>query len=430
MKTRTLVLAALAAAVLGTATLAARSGDGPPIRPDTEGLVIHEWGTFTSVQGSDGVGLEGLHHEEEALPWFVYDRAAVRECPLRDRGYKGLEVPVTSVMQKMETPVIYVHTATKRRIRLRVDFVDGLLTQWYPVVDRLGPPEGAVKDGPLDLRTVKRSFLEWEFEALPRTGEAPDRIPGVDAGDPWAFAREVDAAWLRTTPREDAGRSGPVEAEHYLFYRGLGTFDLPVTVKALPGGSHELQNATGHPLTAAFVLDMWEKRARMLALGAVTAGDPVVFDLAGEPAGEKAAVVETLRAKVKEALLAGGLFADEAEAMVKTWARQWFASEGTRVIYLVPRAFTDRILPMRISPKPDSLVRVLVGRLEFLAPETEAEVARALRNRTSEDPGVRAAAESRLARLGRFLEPHLRRVAATDPALRDAADEALEESVR
>ena len=28
------------------------------------GLEVHEWGTFTSMQGSDGIVLEGLHHEE------------------------------------------------------------------------------------------------------------------------------------------------------------------------------------------------------------------------------------------------------------------------------------------------------------------------------------------------------------------------------
>jgi hypothetical protein len=35
--------------------------------------VAHEWGTFTSVINKDGQQLQGLHHEEEALPRFVYD---------------------------------------------------------------------------------------------------------------------------------------------------------------------------------------------------------------------------------------------------------------------------------------------------------------------------------------------------------------------
>ena len=51
--------------------------------PTGKGVTVHEWGTFTSMQGADGVGLEGLQHEEERLPDFVYSRTEVRECPLR-----------------------------------------------------------------------------------------------------------------------------------------------------------------------------------------------------------------------------------------------------------------------------------------------------------------------------------------------------------
>ena len=56
--------------------LAVRADDAPPAPPDP--LVVHEWGTFTSVHGVGGVGLEGLQHEEEGLPQFVYSRAKVR----------------------------------------------------------------------------------------------------------------------------------------------------------------------------------------------------------------------------------------------------------------------------------------------------------------------------------------------------------------
>ena len=33
---------------------------------------LHEWGTFTTVAGSDGVLLTGLQREEEELPGFVH----------------------------------------------------------------------------------------------------------------------------------------------------------------------------------------------------------------------------------------------------------------------------------------------------------------------------------------------------------------------
>jgi hypothetical protein len=33
---------------------------------------VHEWGTFTSLLGSNGVSQDGLYHEDEHLPDFVY----------------------------------------------------------------------------------------------------------------------------------------------------------------------------------------------------------------------------------------------------------------------------------------------------------------------------------------------------------------------
>ena len=43
------------------------------------GLVVHEWGTFTSVQGSNGENVAGLEYEEEALPRFVHNREPLIE---------------------------------------------------------------------------------------------------------------------------------------------------------------------------------------------------------------------------------------------------------------------------------------------------------------------------------------------------------------
>ena len=36
-------------------------------------LVIHEWGTFTSLQDEDGYALGGMNGDDEALPPFVHD---------------------------------------------------------------------------------------------------------------------------------------------------------------------------------------------------------------------------------------------------------------------------------------------------------------------------------------------------------------------
>src|SRR5262249_5791234 len=34
-------------------------------------VIVHEWGTFLGMTGSDGTPLDGMYHEEHALPAFV-----------------------------------------------------------------------------------------------------------------------------------------------------------------------------------------------------------------------------------------------------------------------------------------------------------------------------------------------------------------------
>ena len=381
------------------------------------------------MQGADGICLEGVSHEEEPLPDFVYSRTKVRECPLRAYGYKGLEVPVEHATQKMETPVLYFHTKAARRARVRVDFVRGLISQWYPVSDLLGPPETAAGAGPLDVSKIDRSFLQWDVDLIPKGADAGLYLPAVATDDPWAFARNVDAAAVRTVPRQAPERMGPTESERFLFYRGLGAFTLPVLVKHDSKGEKSwFVNDGKEGLPFAFSLRVSEKGGAAFRdlgpVGALHAIDATIDRDAGE---EPAVVASRLKTAVASALVAQGLFADEAKAMVETWSRQWFLSVGTRVIYGVPRATTDEILPLSIDPKPDSLVRVLVGRLEYMTPDAEALVARALAWRLSKEAVFRETAKSLLGGLGRFLEPFVRRILATtsDPDVRKSAQEVL-----
>jgi hypothetical protein len=41
------------------------------------------------------------------------------------------------------------------------------------------------------------------------------------------------------------------------------------------------------------------------------------------------------------------------------------------VLYLPPRAWTDRTLELQVSPQPDQVVRVMVGRAELITPSVE-----------------------------------------------------------
>jgi hypothetical protein len=74
--------------------------------------------------------------------------------------------------------------------------------------------------------------------------------------------------------------------------------------------------------------------------------------------------------------MTAGLTGDEATALITTWRESYFDRPGLRVFWIVPRAFTDEILPIAITPKPTTLARVLVGRTELLTPAFEQQLLR------------------------------------------------------
>lgn len=430
--------ASLAVVGFGVIAFALLGGPRPAAGKEeaADPLVVHEWGTFTSVAGADGIGLEGLAHEEESLPEFVYSRTQVRECPLREKGYKGLEVPAEHVTQKMETPVLYFHTKTARRVRVRVDFVNGLISQWYPVSDLLGPPEGPCDGKRLDVSKVGRSFLQWDVDLVPRSLPAPESIPEVAADDPWGFARKVDAAWVRTAPRQGPERMGPVEAEHFLFYRGLGAFTLPFKAAVAEDGTVTFANGSDHQVAQVVAVEVGEGGTfGRYDIRCTVGADGIVKDLLAKrervPWHEG---VDRLKADLAKILRGQGMNDDEAKAMVATWSRSWFSSEGTRLLYVVPRPLVDALLPLRIEPAPAAVERVLLGRIECIPPKTQREVEAALavlgearQPGIVVDPARLRAAKDRLLRLGRFEEAHVRRVLATttNPLAEKAAKDLL-----
>jgi hypothetical protein len=90
----------------------------------------------------------------------------------------------------------------------------------------------------------------------------------------------------------------------------------------------------------------------------------VAADFSGDNRGK-------LEAEMHQALVSDGLYADEATAMLSTWQRAYFTSTGLRLFYLVPRAWTDAILPLTISGDPE-ITRVMIGRVELISDSQKA----------------------------------------------------------
>lgn len=109
MKTRTLLPVLLF--FTAAATFAAE--------PDN-GFIAHEWGTFTSVQGADGVQMQWNPHVSVELPAFVYERQRVLQ---KNPNVFFAEMFTKNSMvcrQRMETPVIYFYSDRARTVDVSV----------------------------------------------------------------------------------------------------------------------------------------------------------------------------------------------------------------------------------------------------------------------------------------------------------------------
>jgi hypothetical protein len=93
--------------------------------------------------------------------------------------------------------------------------------------------------------------------------------------------------------------------------------------------------------------------------------------------------------------------------MVNTWRDSWFTEDGERVLYLLPRSWTDETLPANLAPKPKDFVRVMVGRAEIIIPKVQQELADTLTKAATGDVAAHNSAAQQLKRLGRFAEPAL-----------------------
>lgn len=336
-----------------------------------ESFVAHEWGTFTSVQGSDGVQLQWSPDISTDLPEFVYSRAVnnggfVDVSLFADRGKQSFQSFV-----RMETPVIYFYSPTEREVDVRVDFPEGRITEWYPQAARIEP--FAVRGSPAPMPLEGPSRIEWRHVKIlaPETAQvsAAALIRGRSnpRADHYYAARETDANLLRVSSPPDK-----VEHERDLFYRGVGFFPAPLSL-SIDAAENELvlTNADSLPLVSLFVLTAKQGKVRYQKVASVAAAA-----YAGVKLDERSFrdAGDSLARDVVQALMEQGLYPKEAAAMVQTWKDHWFAEEGTRVLYLLPQAWADRMLPLKISPRPDSVVRVMVGRAELISPSQEREL--------------------------------------------------------
>lgn len=443
-----MILAAAALAVQGygdsrgdagkPAARDAAGGRAPADQKDP-GFIVHEWGTFTTFSGSDGIHLEyrPLDTNHQDLPSFVVDRLIQSGQPFMAKARIRAKV-------RMETPVTYFYTDRQRKVRVSVDFPEGLLTEFYPPVRKMAPTfdrKAALGDGEM----IGNSTLDWgEVDLIPLSTFRPDVgddqladflqqrtlstiLPQGDRYSHYVYARETDSALVHVNlPAPTKPNTGPRGSfiEKFLFYRGVGKFQLPVHVRFNELQQAVIANDGKRPLRSMILLDIKGDVTRMAVLPALAAESTAVLP---EP---QVVQNQQVGQRVIQALVEEGLYEKEAVAMVRTWQDSWITEQGTRLLYMVPEEDTERLLPLHIEPAPAKSVRVLVGRLEIMDPAQErevtklvddhlqarrrhAEVCQKLRKEKGDEVKLPALPlPDKLVKMDRFAEPALARVIA------------------
>jgi hypothetical protein len=378
-----LALLTTVVAVITGITILALGIPGRRVSQKTPGasshFVVHEWGTFTSIAGKDGVALEWRPlNGPTDLPKFVH---TIQNLAGGLRHANNVYSKLDPSLIRMETPVLYFYSASEMEASVQVDFPKGKITEWYP-----------------QARSVT-STIDWgRVKIIPG---ATMNLPVEYAANHYYAARDTDSAAVQVCTTDGK----PPQQEKFLFYRGIGTFDLPLSVR-LDGESVVLKNSGPDGIAHLIV---FENR-----------GGKIGYTLIDHFTGERTIKrpnpdqkIDSVLADLKLALTSSGLYDKEADAMLKTWRDSWF-EPGVRVFYILPRPSTDAVLPISIDPRPDELVRVLVGRAEVITPEMEKAVQKQVSQLDSSSPQVRETAMREIKRYGRFSEPILKELLETE----------------
>lgn len=344
-------------------------------------LVVHEWGTLTTIHDPAGKPQTGLNKIDasEVLPDFVhrYEPEHTRHDPAKKFAKSPLVPGRPDVTMRLETPVIYFHpppgTKYEAPIDVHVRFRGGIINEFYP-----GGEAAFAVDAPRITEKIAADVLPGlSFDVLNNYVVGSLEWKGVRIHDTVVAPLTDNPAW--TAPREVQAGSVFIpeagEGERYLFYRGVAHLDALLQTKLSSGSvriaAPELLTWLGAP--TATLPNVWLVDIRPDGVAFREHG-PVTLTKAKPGAelgriqrfgnADYAADVKPLRASLKRALIRQGIYADEAEAMLNTWKTSWFEMPGLRVFYIVPREWTDYHLPLELSV-PARVNRAIVGRIDL-----------------------------------------------------------------
>jgi hypothetical protein len=349
-------------AILILAPLAVSAAE---LKVENNPVIAHEWGTFTSVAGEDG----------NPVQWAPLFGAADLPCFVRRFDTTHVSKWQISGLVRMETPVLYFYSQRPLTLSVHVDFPRGLITEWYPQASKV-TPAAPTTVGPI----YQNGSIAWDRVSL-LPGEKPE-FPSTIGSSRYYAARQTDSVPLGIGTQH----------EKLIFYRGVGNFPPPLRPRYGADGTLEIRNAGTEPIPLAILFQNHKGKIGYKVIHSIRDAVTVdprmpIFNLG------------QLSLELKTALVEFGLYPKEASAMLETWRDSWF-EEGTRVLYIMPRQDVDSVLPLTMTPEPERITRVFVGRAEVLSPGTKEILREAV------DRGD----ASSLQKFGRFLDVYAQRL--------------------
>jgi hypothetical protein len=353
------------------------------------GLVVHEWGVFRVHQDADLANADVLA-EWRDLPEFIYGQIPGRVLPV---NWGAAEIRFR--------PLVFFHAAQPTQVRLRIDFPGGMPGVWFPGTSN--PVQiGNGKPPPIG------SSLEWTLgikQAPPNRGARLSAPPTV-ARDHWiARVRQVKSDEVFA-----AYGDGPndVDREKFVFYDGLFPQGKWLRIEVVRG-QVRLTSQVKFPVSDVTVVDRRDpNRPRIGRLARLEAGaenreiECVAADARSFTADNAATLVKQLTA--------AGLYEDEARSLVDLWKKEVFETTGLHVFYRIPQQEYEKCMPMTLTPKAETLVRVGLIYHGHCEPDLAERVLALVKLLDSEEFTVREKAQKELEGMGRAAYVHLVRL--------------------
>ncbi|MDA7916160.1 hypothetical protein N9B94_02895, partial [Verrucomicrobia bacterium] len=214
-----------------------------------ETFEVHEWGTFTSLQHSDGQQQMWLSTPTEDLPGFIYKDINQLSTLKKTHSSYALSKGSSRAKLRMETPVIYFHSDEAIKVNVQVDLPKGRLTEWYPVATAAGPSFGTPYIGHYGFGTVTNpAYIKWDNIQV----HAPNyktKLIKDSRGSHYYDARSTTANLVSIPSHKGK------ETEGFLFYRGVAHFNSPVTVTENTKGFLHMKNSLSVPINNALLIE-------------------------------------------------------------------------------------------------------------------------------------------------------------------------------